>query len=331
MTTKSFTYKEAGVDIDEAAALVHDIGELRRRTEKSRQLCQAFGLFAAAYDLGGYRHPVIVTGCDGVGTKLELLYRYDLLEIAGKDLVAMNVNDVLTTGASPVMFLDYLGVHRIERGRIGRLIAGMSEYLEDCGCILAGGETAEMPGLVARNMIELSGFCIGAAEREDLVDPGTVADGDIVIGWPSSGFHANGWSLVRHVLQHAAHRFSDEDVCALLAPTLLYHRETEGLKAAGVRPKAFAHITGGGIPENLGRLLGQRGAALRMPRPVDPRVAKVLEYVDDEEAIRTFNLGFGWLAVVSPEDAEKALNVGTGAVRLGEIGGTALQVSLDGG
>ncbi|HUF61420.1 MAG TPA: phosphoribosylformylglycinamidine cyclo-ligase [Verrucomicrobiales bacterium] len=327
---ESFTYKEAGVDIEEAAALVRDIGQLRRRTEKRRQLCQAFGLFAAAYDLSDYRNPVIVTGCDGVGTKLELLLRHDLLETAGKDLVAMNVNDILTTGASPVMFLDYLGLGRLDRDRIRRLIAGMAEYLEDCGCILAGGETAEMPGLVAEDVIELSGFCIGAAEREDLVDPGRIARGDVVIGWPSSGFHANGWSLVRRVLAHAPDRFSEEELRALLAPTRLYHREVEGLMEAGVRSHGFAHITGGGIPENLGRLLGNQGARLRVPRPADPGVARVLEYVEDTEAIKTFNLGYGWTGVIRPEDVEAALGVGTGARVLGEIGGQALEVVLEG-
>ncbi|MCB1244018.1 MAG: phosphoribosylformylglycinamidine cyclo-ligase, partial [Verrucomicrobiae bacterium] len=129
-----FTYKNAGVDIHEAATFVHDIGALRARTEAKRQLMQSFGLFAATYDLSGYREPVIVTGCDGVGTKLELLLHHDLLEIAGKDLVAMNVNDVLTTGCDPVMFLDYLGISHIDRSRMARLISGMVDYLESCDC-----------------------------------------------------------------------------------------------------------------------------------------------------------------------------------------------------
>src|SRR6478752_948981 len=129
------TYKQSGVDIREAASLVGDIGQLVKRTQKKRQLAGAFGLFAAAYDLSAYKHPVIVTGCDGVGTKMELLLQHDLLEVAGKDLVAMNVNDVLTTGADPILFLDYVGIGRLEKDRIKRIITGMVEYLEACGCI----------------------------------------------------------------------------------------------------------------------------------------------------------------------------------------------------
>src|SRR6187455_2281375 len=161
--SKKLTYKQAGVDTKAAADLVGDVfGKLRRRTETKRKLFGAFGLFAAAYDLSGYEEPVIVTGCDGVGTKMELLLGHDLLETAGKDLVAMNVNDVLTTGADPILFLDYVGIGRLDKSRITRCIAGMVEYLEACGCILAGGETAEMPGMVAEGVIELSGFAIGA-------------------------------------------------------------------------------------------------------------------------------------------------------------------------
>ena len=152
-----FTYKGAGVDIEEAAALVGDIGELRQSTEAKRSLMQSFGLFAASYDLSDYKEPVIVTGCDGVGTKIELLLEHDQLEIAGKDLVAMNVNDILTTGGDPLMFLDYIGIGAIDKSKIKRLIGGMAEHLASCDCILAGGETAEMPGIVPDGVVELSG------------------------------------------------------------------------------------------------------------------------------------------------------------------------------
>jgi phosphoribosylaminoimidazole synthetase len=171
-----FTYKAAGVDIKEAAALVGDIGELRRRTEGKRSLMGAFGLFAATYDLSEYNEPVIMTGCDGVGTKLELLLEHDQLEIAGKDLVAMNVNDILTTGGDPLMFLDYVGIGALDKVKIKRLIAGMAEHLASCDCILAGGETAEMPGIVPDGIIELSGFCVGAAEKSELIDPTRIDD-----------------------------------------------------------------------------------------------------------------------------------------------------------
>lgn len=324
----SLTYKESGVDIKEAAALVGDIGELRKRTERKRSLFQPFGLFAASYDLSGYKEPVMVTGCDGVGTKLELLFKHDLLETAGKDLVAMNVNDILTTGADPLVFLDYIGVARLDKKAIRRLIAGMAEHLEACDCILGGGETAEMPGMVAEGVIELAGFCVGAAEKKDLIDPSRVAAGDVLVGYPSDGFHANGFSLVRRVLAEFADEFSDEEIRSLLAPTRLYHREVRALREKGIAVKAMAHITGGGFPENLERLLGGKGAALRVPAWARGAIPKVLDKIDEGEAVKTFNMGFGWVAVVAAGDEESALACGEGARRLGEVGGNEISVEV---
>lgn len=324
------TYKQAGVDIHEAASLVDDIGVLVKRTQQSRKLANAFGMFAAAYDLSDYKSPVIVTGCDGVGTKLELLLKYDLLEAAGKDLVAMNVNDILTTGADPLMFLDYIGIPKIQKGQITRLIAGMVDYLEACNCILAGGETAEMPGIVPEGLVELSGFAIGAGERGELLDPGTIAAGDVLVGWPSAGFHANGFSLVRRILEREKIDLTDEEAQKLLLPTLLYHEEPKALKAAGVRPKAMAHITGGGLPENLGRMFLKRGlgASLRIPFWQNDVVQKVLHHADKADAIDTFNMGLGWVAIVSPDDADKALACGKDAKIIGTMD-TSAQVSVE--
>lgn len=316
---EDFTYKSAGVDIEEAAALVGDIGELRRRTEKQRQLHQAFGLFAASYDLSGYREPVIVTGCDGVGTKLELLLEHDQLETAGKDLVAMSVNDILTTGGDALLFLDYIGVARLDKPRITRLIAGMSEYLESCGCILAGGETAEMPGIVPEGMIELSGFCVGAAEKSDLVDPSRIEAGDCLVGYPSDGFHANGWSLVRKILAAEPGLVVAGEWPAFLAPTRLYHDVVEILRKENADVKAMAHITGGGLPENLERLLGDKGAALAIPVWGEGPVANVLSFVDDREAINTFNMGWGWVAVLPADQAEASAALHPGARVLGKV------------
>ena len=325
---EQITYKEAGVDIHAAAELVGDIGELRARTEKNRKLYGAFGLFAAGFDLSSYNEPVIFTGCDGVGTKLELLIEHDLLETAGKDLVAMSVNDILTTGADPVMFLDYVGVGKLEKTKISRVIAGIVEWCESCDCILAGGETAEMPGLVSENMIELSGFGIGVAEKPDVVDPTTIGEGDILIGYPSDGIHANGWSLVRKILSSFPQEFTDEDVISLLAPTRLYHDVVKGLRDAGVKAKAMAHITGGGLPENLERILGDKGALLEVPVWELPAVGKVLNHVETDEAFSTFNMGIGWVSIVSPDDEDAAMKVIPGAVRLGSIGGDKLSVNL---
>ena len=317
--SSEFTYKSAGVDIKEAAALVGDIGELRQSTEGKRSLMQAFGLFAASYDLSDYKEPVIVTGCDGVGTKLELLLEHDQLEIAGKDLVAMNVNDILTTGGDPLMFLDYIGIGAIDKTKIKRLIAGMAQHLASCDCILAGGETAEMPGIVPDGVIELSGFCVGAAEKPNLIDPGNVAVGDALVAYPSDGFHANGWSLIRKILKANPGLIEDSEWEQFLAPTRLYHDVVAGLRERNLNVKAMAHITGGGLPENLERLLGENGAELTIPRWELGAVSRVLSFVDDAEAINTFNMGWGWVAIVPADQAEDAIAFHEGARILGNV------------
>ena len=320
-SSSAHTYKQAGVDIHEAASLVDDIGVLVRRTQQKRKLANPFGLFAAAYDLSGYKHPIILTGCDGVGTKIELLLKHDQLEAAGKDLVAMNVNDVLTTGADPIMFLDYVGIPKIQKTQITRIIAGMSEYLQDCNCILAGGETAEMPGAVLDGMVELSGFAIGAAEKADVLNPAEIKAGDILVGWPSAGFHANGFSLVRRILARENIRLSKKDAAALLTPTLLYHRQCQGLRKAKIKPAAMAHITGGGLVENLGRIFTKRGLGchLKVPYWQNDMAQKILRHADPADAWDTFNMGIGWVAIVDAKHAKKALKVGEGAVLLGEM------------
>ena len=325
---EQITYKEAGVDIHAAAELVGDIGELRQRTEKNRKLFGAFGLFAAGFDLSGYKEPVIFTGCDGVGTKLELLLEHDLLEIAGKDLVAMSINDIITTGADPIMFLDYVGVGKLDKSQISRVISGIVDWCEACDCILAGGETAEMPGLVGDDMIELSGFGIGAAEKSDIVDPTSIAEGDVFIGYPSDGIHANGWSLVRKILSQYPDEFNDEDVVSLLAPTRLYHDVLSGYREMGIKPKAMAHITGGGLPENLERILGDLGGELKVPEWTLGSVQKILSHVEINEAFSTFNMGIGWVSVLDPNDVDSALKAYNGSVKLGEVSNDNLTVQL---
>lgn len=325
------TYQQAGVDTRKAAALVGDIRTHVRRTQQNRKLWGAFGLFAACYDLSAYKEPVIMTGCDGVGTKLELLLERDLLETAGKDLVAMSVNDILTTGGDPLLFLDYIGIAALDESRITRLIGGMADYLEACDCILAGGETAEMPGIVPEGIIELSGFCIGCAEKPDLVDPTTVAIGDVLVGYASDSIHANGWSLVRRVLREHPGEVTEEELAAWLRPTRLYHDVTSGLRAAGVKPRAMSHITGGGLPENLERLFRQMGADLEIPRWDLPGIEKLLAHVDAEDRFHTFNMGIGWVAIVAEADVEAALHAGPGGVVLGSmVAGEGVRVRVTG-
>lgn len=325
------TYQQAGVDTRKAAALVGDIGTHVRRTQQTRKLWGAFGLFAACYDLSSYKEPVMVTGCDGVGTKLELLLEHDMLETAGKDLVAMSVNDILTTGGDPLLFLDYIGIAALDEDKITRLIKGMADYLEACDCILAGGETAEMPGIVPEDVIELSGFCIGCAEKPDLIDPTTLAVGDVLIGYASDSIHANGWSLVRRVLKEFPGEVTEEELKAWLKPTRLYHDVTKGLKSAGVRPKAMSHITGGGLPENLERLFRGMGADLTIPKWEMLGAEKLLKHVDSEDRFHTFNMGIGWVAIVSESDVDAALKVGPGGHVLGKmVPEEGVRVSVDG-
>lgn len=181
---KFLTYKQAGVDLNLAEQCVQDIGPLQKSTEGRFQLSNAFGLFTANCDLSEYQAPVITAACDGIGTKLELLLKHDLLETAGADLVAANVNDVLTANADPVMFLDYIAMPSLNRTAVRRLIGGMTQALQSCRCILGGGELAEMPGSVG---IELSGFCVGVAEKDEVPDISSIRPGDTV------------WELLRAV------------------------------------------------------------------------------------------------------------------------------------
>lgn len=314
------TYQQAGVDTRRAASLVGDIKEHVRRTQKNRKLLGAFGLFAACYDLSEYEQPVIVTGCDGVGTKLELLLEHDMLETAGKDLVAMSVNDILTTGGDPLLFLDYIGIAALDEDKITRVIGGMADYLEACNCILAGGETAEMPGIVPADVLELSGFCIGCAEKKYLIDPTTIAIGDILIGYPSNSIHANGWSLVRRALKELGPGVvTDEELHAWLEPTRLYDDVVNDLKKSRVKPKAMAHITGGGLPENLERLFVGMGADLEIPEWNLPGIEKLLGHVDAEDRFHTFNMGIGWVVIVDAAHVETTLKAGPGGHILGQM------------
>ncbi len=316
----NLTYQQAGVDTRKAAALVGDIKSHVKRTQTNRKLLGAFGLFAACYDLSDYDQPVIVTGCDGVGTKLELLLEHDMLETAGKDLVAMSVNDILTTGGDPLLFLDYIGINALDEDKITRVISGMADYLEACNCILAGGETAEMPGIVPADVIELSGFCIGCAEKKDLIDPTTLALGDVLIGYESNSIHANGWSLVRRALKEMGPGVvTDDELHAWLEPTRLYDDVVNDLKKSGVKPKAMSHITGGGLPENLERLFVGMGADLEIPKWNLPGIGKLLEQVDAEDRFHTFNMGIGWVAIVAEADVEKSLTAGPGGHVLGKM------------
>ncbi len=319
MKRQNLSYKDAGVDTEKADELVEDIASMRLRTETRHKLMETFGLFAASFDLSPWKHPVIQVACDGVGTKIKLLLEHDLPENAGVDLVGMNVNDVLTSNALPVLFLDYIGINRIEGAPLPRILDGLTKSLADCDCVLAGGETAEMPGLVHEDLVELSGFVVGVAEKEELLNPADIQPGDPILGIPSSGVHANGFSLVRKLIENDPELIPEELIPDLLAPTRVYYPEVMAMRNAGIRPRGMAHITGGGIRGNFSRILNGKGANLSLPAWGNPAAKRLVDAINLEDALHAFNMGIGWMIVVAPEDLEAAQAALPEALLLGEV------------
>ncbi len=317
------TYAGAGVDIDAGDALVDRIGPLAASTRRSGVL-GGLGGFAALFDLreAGFSDPILVSSTDGVGTKLRLAIEAGRHDTVGIDLVAMCVNDLVVQGAEPLFFLDYFATGRLDVARAAAVVAGIAEGCRRAGCALVGGETAEMPGMYAGEDYDLAGFAVGAAERGTLL-PAGVAPGCAIIGLPSSGLHANGFSLVRRVLEAAgadlaapapfdAARSLAE---ALLEPTRLYVRPLLALHRAKLL-RAAAHITGGGLPGNLPRALPAGTAAVLDPAAWSP--APVFAWlaragVATEEMLRVFNCGVGMALVVDDAAAALALLAAQGS------------------
>jgi phosphoribosylformylglycinamidine cyclo-ligase len=325
----SLTYRDAGVDIEAGDALVDAIKPLARATGRPGVL-GGIGGFGALFDLraAGFTDPVLVATTDGVGTKLRLAIETGRHATIGQDLVAMCVNDLVVQGAEPLFFLDYFATGALDVAQAREIVAGIASACAACGCALVGGETAEMPGLYARGDYDLAGFAVGAAERGTLLPKG-VAPGDAVLGLASSGVHSNGFSLVRRIL---AGRALDAEAPfapgralgeALLEPTRLYVKPLLALHRAGLL-RAAAHITGGGLPGNLPRVLPEGcGAELVADWPVPPVFAWLAREggVAAEEMLRVFNCGVGMALVV--RDAEAALAVlareGEAAWRIGRV------------
>jgi phosphoribosylformylglycinamidine cyclo-ligase len=291
------SYRDAGVDLEAA----------RRHTEALSGLVAGQTGFAAAHPLPpGMREPVLVTCTDGVGTKLLLARELGRLDGLGQDLVAMCVNDLACTGARPLVFLDYLAVGRLDPDEAGALVASIAAACQAAGCRLAGGETAEMPGLYAPGHFDLAGFAAGVVERDEMLGPERVSEGDAIVGLPSSGFHSNGYSLVRALVEGGA---LEPDPDLLLAPTRLYVDDLRAIAEAGGL-RAAAHITGGGLPGNLPRALPE-GLGARLDAgswELGPAAAAVLRTgrVDEDEAWRTFNMGLGMCAIVADGPAAAA-------------------------
>jgi phosphoribosylformylglycinamidine cyclo-ligase len=310
------TYRDAGVDIDAGDALVERIKPLARRTMRPEVL-NGIGGFGALVEVSKkYREPVMVAGTDGVGTKLKLAFRLKKHDTIGIDLVAMSVNDILVSGAEPIFFLDYFACSKLDVGVAAAVVKGIADGCEQAGCSLIGGETAEMPGMYDPNEYDLAGFAVGLVEKSRILDGKSIVPGDVVIGLASSGPHSNGYSLVRKVIAvSGADLYESFEGArtlgqALLEPTRIYVKPVLALMAK-VPVKGVAHITGGGLLENIPRILPEDTCAqleqARWKRPAIFDWLKRQGAIDDAEMQRTFNCGVGMIVVVAREQAAAAL------------------------
>jgi phosphoribosylformylglycinamidine cyclo-ligase len=309
MADKRLTYRDSGVDTDEGDALVERIKPHARRTLRPEVLA-GIGGFGGLFEVPkGYREPVLVVGTDGVGTKLKLAFQAGRHDTVGIDLVAMSVNDVVVCGAEPVVFLDYFATSRLDAKQAEQVIQGIAEGCVRAGCALIGGETAELPGFYARGEYDLAGFCVGVVEKSRILDGSRVKAGDAVIGMVSSGLHSNGYSLARKVFEKD---LGTQLARELLEPTRIYVKDCLALREA-VDVHAFAHITGGGLPGNLPRVLpdGHRAVLRRGSWPTPAIFGRIQQAgnVEDAEMLRTFNMGIGMCAVVSRADLPRALEL----------------------
>ncbi len=332
---RSYTYRDAGVDIDAGDELVERIKPLVRRTQRPEVLAGIGGFGAMVGIPAGYRQPVLVSGTDGVGTKLRLAIDTGRHSTIGIDLVAMCVNDVVVQGAEPLFFLDYYATGHLNVEVAASVIGGIAEGCAQAGAALVGGETAEMPGMYHGADYDLAGFCVGVVERDAIIDGSRVQPGDAVIGLCSSGPHSNGYSLIRKLIEVSGAGATTELegrplFDRLLAPTRIYVRSLLALLRSPVLPgavHALAHITGGGLTDNIPRVL-PAGSEVRLRRGSWPR-DPVFEWlartgnVSDAEMHRTFNCGIGMVVIVGASHAERALELlraqGEDARLIGEV------------
>ena len=293
------TYAEAGVSLTAAEAVVE-----RMRNAVESTGAKGFGAFAGLYPLDDER--LLAASTDGVGTKLILLREAGRLRDGGRDLAAHCINDVLTTGAKPLFLLDYVAANAIDLDEVAELVEGAADVCREARCALLGGETAELPGIYREEELDFAGTCVGMVDREAAVDGSKVQAGDVVIGWKSAGAHANGFTLIRRVLEDEPYDGPD-----LLAPTVLYKVLVEEL-VGRADVHAFAHVTGGGIVGNLSRVLPEgREAAIDWEAWERPPVFDWLaRHVDESELRNVFNLGIGFCAVVPADQAAGELVIG---------------------
>lgn len=330
------TYKKAGVDIDEGDRFVSLIGPLVKKTFRPEVMTE-IGSFGALFklDITKYKEPVLVSGTDGVGTKLKIAFMLDKHDTVGIDLVAMSVNDILTLGAEPLFFLDYFATGKLNADKSKDVVKGIADGCKESGCALIGGETAEMPGFYPEGEYDLAGFAVGVVEKSKIIDGSKIKEGNCIIGISSSGLHSNGYSLARKVFFEAAKLTPDayipEFKCSLgeelLRPTRIYVKAFTALSEKNIQVNGMAHITGGGIVGNLPRIIrdGLRATVKRYSWPVPPVFTMIKErgHVPDNDMDRTFNMGIGYIIVVDEQDADISLSTlkqyGFDAVSIGSI------------
>ena len=346
---RELRYRDAGVDIDAGNRLVELIKPLARATARPGA-DGTIGGFGGVFDLkkAGYRDPLLVAATDGVGTKLKLAIDTGKHDTIGVDLVAMSVNDLIVQGAEPLLFLDYFACGKLDPGQARDVVAGIAAGCREAGCALVGGETAEMPGLYASEDYDLAGFALGAVERDRLLPRSDLVAGDVVLGIPSSGVHSNGFSLVRRVIVEAGLELDapapfDKGKSlgdALLTPTRIYVKATLGALRSTPGIKALAHITGGGLTDNIPRVL-PNGARAKIELnsisvlPVFRWLARTGK-VAEQEMLRTFNCGIGFVVIAAANHANAITaaftDAGETVLRLGEIipGAGAAEVTYTG-
>ncbi len=335
---KGLDYKQAGVDIDAANQSVDMIKKWVSETQRPEVL-EGIGSFGGmfALNMAQYREPVLISGTDGVGTKLAVAQALNVHETVGIDLVAMCVNDILVHGAEPLFFLDYIGLGKLKPEQVEQLVKGVSAGCLQAGCALIGGETAEMPGFYREDEYDLAGFAVGCVERANILDGSRMRPGDTLIGLASTGLHSNGFSLARKVLLEYAGLKLEKEVEelggrklgeVLLTPTRIYVKSVLALlKSAGESVHAMAHITGGGLAENLVRVVPEGcrpqidSHTWEVP-PIFKLIAK-MGNVEQKEMFRTFNMGIGFVLAVAPEAAERVMQFlteqGESCVTIGQV------------
>jgi len=319
--SRALSYRDAGVDIDAGDALVEAIKPFAKRTMRAEVLAGIGGFGALCRIPGKYRQPVLVSGTDGVGTKLKLAFALGRHDTVGIDLVAMSVNDVLVQGAEPLFFLDYYACGRLDNRVAAQVVKGIARGCELAGCALIGGETAEMPGMYPEGEYDLAGFCVGVVERRRIVDGRSIRPGDVLLGLASSGAHSNGYSLIRKIVERARPDAATLD--ALMAPTRIYVKPILKLLANGWI-KGMAHITGGGLVGNVPRMLPAGTQAViheaRWPRPALFRWLQSQGGVAEDEMHRVFNCGIGLVLAVAPANARRV------RARLERLGETVYEI-----